>query len=206
MANKPIDVVPIYSDGIIKNIKNAGYSVRSVAEKTDYSERSIRGYLKRGEMPDKMLRQIDNIVRPKTHRVTAQFDVTLLLADEEYNELVWLSKKYGDVKFEEVGSGYLWSYAGGVQFNSAQISKDEFKAHHEPELTEPTEDILLQFLRASDTFDEGSYAHLLEVIQNTRYYYKISSVKEKAAYLVEAYRNRGEEVPHILMDIINPNK
>ncbi len=128
MANKPITLVPIASEIIRYNMEMAGYSIRRLGKETSYSERSIRSYLQREEMPEKLVHEIDDILRPKKHPVRICFDVTVTLSDEELHDLMIESQApfcFTDLELDGSWAETIWDLKGEVQFHKAHIDKRE---------------------------------------------------------------------------------
>lgn len=132
MGNKKLECVPISADIIRDNIKKAGYSVRSIAKKINRSERTIRSYLKRREMPPKLIKQIDDVTRPKVYPVRMQVNVEIKVAS---NELNWLKSK-AEIVNENVQEWFidldsdeakqLWK-TGDVKFQKAAVNLNQFR-------------------------------------------------------------------------------
>lgn len=128
MANKTFTLVPIDPEVIRHNMERAGYSIRRLGRETSYSEKSIRSYLQREWMPEKLVREIDNILRPKTHEIRVHFDVTITVSDDQLNELVPQSVDFADVlELDEFDAACLWIENGEVWFHKAYIDKCEFE-------------------------------------------------------------------------------
>ena len=64
MANngKNITKIPVNGEDVRKAIKAAGYSIHSISEKIGFSDRTLRDYLKKNEMPIVMLSVIEKVV------------------------------------------------------------------------------------------------------------------------------------------------
>lgn len=132
MGNKKIECVPISADIIRDNIKKAGYSVRSIAKKINLNERTIRSYLKRREMPPKLIKQIDDVTRPKVYPVRMQVNVEIKVAS---NELNWFKSK-AEIVNENVQEWFidldpdeaeqLWK-TGDVKFQKAAVNLNQFR-------------------------------------------------------------------------------
>lgn len=130
MGNKKLECVPISADIIRENIKKSGYSVRSIAKKINRSERTIRSYLERQEMPPELIKQIDDVTRPKVHPVHVQFNVEIKMAS---NELDWFKalaevtdKKYPRVFISCDDAKRLWE-TGDVKFQNAVVNMNQFR-------------------------------------------------------------------------------
>ena len=63
MANngKNIVKVPVNGEDVLKAIKTAGYSIRSISKKIGYGDRTLRSYLNKNEMPVPMLDAIEKV-------------------------------------------------------------------------------------------------------------------------------------------------
>lgn len=64
MANNGKNIIKISINGeyILKAIKAAGYSIRSISKEIGFGDRTLRTYLKRNEMPVLMLNAIEKAV------------------------------------------------------------------------------------------------------------------------------------------------
>lgn len=130
MGNKKLECVPISADMIRDNIKKAGYSIRSIAKKINRSEWTIRSYLKRREMPPELIKQIDDVTRPKVYPVRMQFNVEIKVAS---NELDWFKAVAEDIDEKSPSifiscddAEWLWT-TGDVEFQNAVVNIDQFR-------------------------------------------------------------------------------
>lgn len=130
MANKTFTLVPIVPKAILHNMKTAGYSIRKLGQETSYSERSIRSYLKRGWMPEKLVCEIDNILRPKTHQIKVQFTATITVCDEQLNELM-SQNGFEDVELDDMNTECLWLEKGEARFLEAHIDRRELEQYRD---------------------------------------------------------------------------
>lgn len=64
MANngKNIIKIPVNGDDVLKAIKAAGYSIRSISKEIGFGDRTLRNYLNKNEMPVLMLDAIERVV------------------------------------------------------------------------------------------------------------------------------------------------
>ena len=64
MANNGKNIVKVQVNGedVLKAIKAAGYSIRSISKKIGYGDRTLRNYMNKNEMPVPMLDSIEKIV------------------------------------------------------------------------------------------------------------------------------------------------
>lgn len=92
MANngKNIQKFSINSEELIQAIRAAGYSIRSIAPFTDCSERTLRSYLKRNEMPVTLLSRLYRALAERMPEkqqeesiVKYRFKITAFLYTEE---------------------------------------------------------------------------------------------------------------------------
>ena len=60
--SKNIIKIPVNGEDVLKAIKAAGYSIRSISEKIGFGDKTLRTYLKRNEMPVLMLNAIEKVV------------------------------------------------------------------------------------------------------------------------------------------------
>lgn len=131
MANKTLNLVPISSEVILENIRQAGYSIRRLAEETRYSERTIRSYLKRGEMPDWLVKEIDNIVRPKTHHVQMTLDIRIWLSDADLKRLMDLgyigNGQFQDVILDSIDADDFYALGSDMIVEGGYVDKQEFR-------------------------------------------------------------------------------
>lgn len=88
MANKKIAKLDIDSDRMQKEIAESGLSIRGLADCTSYSERTIRSYLKQGMMPEKLIKEIDDALRPKKHLIHIWSCNTVMITDEELIDIM----------------------------------------------------------------------------------------------------------------------
>lgn len=130
MGNKKLECVPISADIIRDNIKKAGYSVRSIAKKINRSERTIRSYLERREMPPELIKQIDDVTRPKVYPVRMQFNVEIKVASNELNwfkalaEVTDKNTKEWFISYDDAER--LWK-TSDVEFQNAVINLNQFR-------------------------------------------------------------------------------
>lgn len=132
MANKTFTLIPISPEVILHNMKMAGYSIRRLGKETSYSERSIRSYLQREEMPEKLLYEIDRILRPKKHAIRITFDATITISDDRLKDLIFRSQYpfgFEDAELDELAIEDLWYDKGEVQFHKARIDKRELEPY-----------------------------------------------------------------------------
>lgn len=131
MANRRIETVPIDSNGILENIQKAGLSIRKVAKKINRSDRTIRTYLTRGEMPLDLIHEIDNVVRPKKNPLLVHFNVCIMVSDEELNTLAYADEiteeKYTEIELCGYNAEALWDLRGETEFLDAVIPRDPLK-------------------------------------------------------------------------------
>lgn len=125
----------ISKDIILGNMKRAGYSIRKLAEKTNHSDRTIRTYLNKEEMPENLLREIDNVLRPKKNRINMLFKVAIGIADDEMKQLL-NEKEYTDNLIIEIcdsDAKYLWDTAGddNIEFTKASVDIEELAPYEE---------------------------------------------------------------------------
>lgn len=80
MANRGVNIpkVPIDPDAFIKEIGDAGYSIRGIAKYSGCGERTIRYYLKRKEMPVVMMTKINVVLGKKKRMVDADLVIRKL--------------------------------------------------------------------------------------------------------------------------------
>lgn len=80
MANRGVNIpkVPIDPDAFIKEIVDAGYSIRGIAKYSGCGERTIRYYLKRKEMPVVMMTKINVVLGKKKRMVDADLVISKL--------------------------------------------------------------------------------------------------------------------------------
>ena len=128
MANKTFTLAPISKEVILHNIEKAGYSIRRLGNETDYSERTIRQYLDRGEMPEKLLHQIDDVLRPKKHLITMNASVSFYISDDELDDLYMDYKETDhDVELNSLSAESLWRLGKDHMFNYGTISRDDIE-------------------------------------------------------------------------------
>ncbi len=80
MANRGVNIpkVPIDPDAFIKEIGDAGYSIRGIAKYSGCGEWTIRYYLKRKEMPVVMMTKINVVLGKKKRMVDADLIIDKL--------------------------------------------------------------------------------------------------------------------------------
>lgn len=66
MGNTYIKKKQIDGDRLRAEIYNAGFTLHKIAQMVNRSDRQIRYYLKRGEMPEYLLDDIDRAIHPRT--------------------------------------------------------------------------------------------------------------------------------------------
>lgn len=127
MGNKNIEKISICKEVILGNMKKAGMSFRELAKKTNRSDRTIRAYLNKGYMPEKLIHQIDDALRPKNNKINAVFTVEMDISDDDVK---WLLEKAdavsSTIELCDIDSEYLWDLAGdNVEFKNASVAKTE---------------------------------------------------------------------------------
>lgn len=135
MGNKNIEKISISKEIILSNMKKAGMSFRELAKKTNRSDRTIRAYLNEGYMPEKLIHQIDDVLRPKNNKINVVFTVEMDISDDDVK---WLLEKADDtslaIELCDIDSEYLWDLAGdNVEFKNASIAKTELISDLEEE-------------------------------------------------------------------------
>ena len=129
MGNKKLECVPISPDMIRDDIKKAGYSIREIANKVNRSERTIRSYLKRQKMPPELIKQIDDVTRPKIYPVRIQFNVEIMVASDDLDWFKAMAevtdKKCSRVLIGHDDAEQLWEM-GDVNFQNAVINVNQF--------------------------------------------------------------------------------
>jgi len=86
MANREIKKVPINGDALRDEIKKAGYSIRGIAKFVCRSDRQIRYYLERNEMPEYLLDDIRDALHPRTKKLWIRLGGYVWVSDDElYN-------------------------------------------------------------------------------------------------------------------------
>ena len=127
MGNKSIEKISISKEIILRNMKKAGMSFKELAKKTNRSDRTIRAYLNEGHMPEKLIHQIDDALRPKNNKINVVFTVEMDISDDDVK---WLLEKADDtslaIELCDIDSEYLWDLAGdNIEFKNASIAKTE---------------------------------------------------------------------------------
>lgn len=127
MGNKNIEKISISKEIILRNMKKAGMSFKELAKKTNRSDRTIRAYLNEGYMPEKLIHQIDDALRPKNNKINVVFTVEMDISDDDVK---WLLEKADDtslaIELCDIDSEYLCDLAGdNVEFKNASIAKTE---------------------------------------------------------------------------------
>ena len=120
MNDKLVELIPVSKEVIMKNIHEAGLSIRRLAQKMNCDRRIISKYLNRGEMPEKLVKEIDDIVRPKIHQVRVQFSATISISDDELN---WLDYHIYDDQcvLDSDNADMLWDLKGDYRFDGATV-------------------------------------------------------------------------------------
>ena len=87
MANngKNIIKIPVNGEDVLKGIKTAGYSIRSISKKIGFGDRTVRNYLKRNEMPVLMLDAIEKVVGDSVFFPGYKFTETIDVKDDKVN-------------------------------------------------------------------------------------------------------------------------
>ena len=83
MGNKPIAKEHIYGEKLLERIQSSGYSIRAMAKKINISDRQLRTYLKRNEMPIYMISRIEHVLETKTKTIWARIGVSMPVSDTE---------------------------------------------------------------------------------------------------------------------------
>lgn len=97
MANKPIAKVPVLGKALEQDIKDHNLSIREVAKQIGYIRaRQIRYYIKRNEMPEKLLDDIQQIIEPRTKTIWMRIGVSVPVTDNELLYLMKVSRQYAE--------------------------------------------------------------------------------------------------------------
>ena len=83
-----VKTVHINPEIVKNNIKAAGYSLRSLAPVIGVDRRTVMSWLKRGEMPEYLLKLIDDEVRPKQKEIWIRIGMTVPVTDDELFEIM----------------------------------------------------------------------------------------------------------------------
>lgn len=125
MANngKNIIKVPINGEEILKTIKTAGYSIRSISEEIGFGDKTLRTYLKRNEMPVLMLDAIEKAVGDCTFFPGYTFTETLQDDTDHANPI--------DVKDDKVNhpSHYTFGEIEVIDYIRDKMTPDEFQGY-----------------------------------------------------------------------------
>lgn len=118
MANngKNILKVPINGNEVLKVIKTAGYSIRSISKEIGFGDRTLRDYMKRNEMPILMLDAIEKAVGDCTFFPGYKF--------EDHTDPI-------DAKDDKVNhpSHYTFGSIEVVAYIRDKMSPDEFQGY-----------------------------------------------------------------------------
>lgn len=122
MANnsKNIIKVPINGEEILKAIKTAGYSIRSISEEIGFGDKTLRTYLKRNEMPVLMLDAIEKAVGDCTFFPGYKFTETF----EDYRDSI-------DAKDDKVNhpNHYTFGNIEVINYIRDKMTPDEFQGY-----------------------------------------------------------------------------
>lgn len=83
-----IPTVSIDSDQIRKEIKAAGYSIRSLAPEIGVDRRTIMNALKAGEMQLYLLKTIDDKIHPRKRTIWMRLGVSVPVTDDELFDMM----------------------------------------------------------------------------------------------------------------------
>ena len=89
-----VKTVKIDSEALKKSIKEAGYSLRSLAPEIGVDRRTIMLWLKKGEMPEYLLKVIDDKVRPKDKTIWMRLGVMVKVTDDELFDMMEQAHMY----------------------------------------------------------------------------------------------------------------
>lgn len=93
MANngKNIVKIPVNGEDVLKAIKAAGYSIRSISKEIGFGDKTLRTYLKRNEIPVPMLDAIEKIVGDSVffpgYKFTEKFKDELMAIKEKEDKV-----------------------------------------------------------------------------------------------------------------------
>lgn len=87
MGNRELQKISIASSVLLDEIRNHGYSIKEISRLVDRSDRTIRTYLQKREMPIQLFNDIMNILYPKSKTVWVTL-TTIPIQDEHLFDIM----------------------------------------------------------------------------------------------------------------------